>query len=97
MCVYSLDSYVRAKTTQFPNENTISWNATDIAKQTNLNLPIEWNGNECKHRRCNGHISHEIVHTTIETSEWPIRIQHINEIEHTVQWRHWKISDAQIQ
>lgn len=47
-------------------------------------LPIKRNGNQCEYGCSDRHIAHEIVHRTIDSAKWPIRIQHIDEIEHTI-------------
>ena len=56
-----------------------------------IDLPVEWNDDECKDARCNCNISHEVVNCTVSNSERPIGVEHKDEIEYTVEQRHHQV------
>lgn len=53
-------------------------------KQMIIYIPIEWDGNQCEDRYSNSYITHKHIHRTMNAAKWPVRIEHIDEIEHTV-------------
>lgn len=61
------------------------------------NLPIQRDGNQCEHRRRHRHVGHEVVDGAVHGSERPVRVEHEDEVERTVEGRHQQVGHAQIQ
>lgn len=52
---------------------------------SHIYIPIKADSNQCKNRRSHCNIADEIIHCTVDTTEGPIRVQHIDEIEYAIQ------------
>lgn len=56
--------------------------------QFNFKLPVKRNCNQSKNTSANCYIAQKVVQRTIESTKWPIGIQHVDKIEHTVERGH---------
>ena len=61
------------------------------------NLPIERDCHERKHGRCDGHVGHEVVYRAVHRPERPVRVEHEDEVEGTVERGHQQVGHTQIQ
>ena len=48
-------------------------------------LPVKWNCCQCKNAGSDTDISNKIADSAVDFSKWPIIIEHIYEIEDTIQ------------
>jgi len=51
----------------------------------NAHLPVHGDGHKCEDTGCNRHVSHKVVHCAIHDTEWPVRVQHEDEVKYAVQ------------
>lgn len=62
----------------------------------NKGLPLNGDGHQSEHAPAHGDDSHVLRNFTVDTTEWPIMGNHVDEVEHDVQCRNDRIRYRQV-
>lgn len=57
----------------------------NIECENKIPLPIKRYGDQCEHRTSHGNISNKIIYCTVNSTKWPVRINHKYEIKDAIQ------------